>query len=170
MFLLISILSLLSITCTHFLTAIRTTDLCLNVSECNEDFPFKCNKNFCGKNNFTCEYLRNFEKTAKMTQTSLFQMNFAYILNSVLSCVHKFEYKWKPSDVCLKQKNCFKLKYDLFFAKIYKSIDSDNCKCEEKHNIQCQDRNFCGLKKTACKNLIKNDARIKKCGKKYLFE
>jgi len=160
---LISILFLTMII--SFLTAIRTTDICLIKTECNEDFPFKCNRYFCGKDNQTCEYLNHFEKSLKFFQSSLIPINFENILNNVFSCIHKSEYKWKPADICLKQNNCFNLKYNLFFVKIFESIDPNHCKCEEKYNVQCQDRNYCGLKKSACDNIIENDTQIKKCGK-----
>jgi hypothetical protein len=68
----------------NFLTALRTTDICLIKTECNEDFPFKCNRYFCGKDNQTCEYLNHFEKSLKFFQSSLIPINFENILNNVV--------------------------------------------------------------------------------------
>ena len=132
--------------------AFNLQDLCFTKSTCNEEFTFECNKNYCSKHNQTCQILE-------------INMNSIGIMKAIfISSVNHCEHKWRPSDVCLKEKTCFNNKYNLLFAsKLNLITNNDRCKCSSKYPVKCMSQKYCGKSKEACGGLIINKS-IQQCG------
>lgn len=137
--------------------AFNLQDLCFTKSTCNEEFAFECNKNYCSKHNQTCQILE-------------INMNSIGIMKAIfISSVNHCEHKWRPSDVCLKEKTCFENKLKLLFGpKLDLISDKDNCMCKNKHPIKCNNKFFCGRDKRGCDGLKINNL-IQICGINIIF-
>jgi hypothetical protein len=140
----------------YYLNTLNTNDICLAKSKCKGELAIKCNEKYCANNNQTCKDFNN------VYIFLAFQNKWA-ILSTIKPCSTKV-YKWKPSDVCLKEKTCFNNKYNLLFAsKLNLITNNDRCKCRSKYPVKCRSQKYCGKSKEACGGLIINKS-IQQCG------
>ena len=154
----------------NILDALKGNDLCITTqSECNERFSLECYDNICGKNAKSCHDFKMFMMLTKSSRNLKAFSNMRSFTVAINACERK-AYKWKKSDVCLKEGSCFAKEYQPFLKTEFKLTlitNPDECKCGNEHKELCHNQNYCGLNQEACKGLKINHS-IQKCSK-YLF-
>ena len=141
--------------------ALRTSDLCSTMFECNKNYSFKCKNKYCAKNNNSCIDFKKF-----LTQTNIklaYLKSIKYKKKSILGYIKPCKHKIKLSNLCSRNSLCFKRKTNHLFVTKLVQIDSDHCNCSNQYPVKCNDHNYCGKDKTVCNSLKINDY-IKKCG------
>ncbi len=157
----------------NLIECIKVTDFCYKteingkVQECQFDYRFSIGDTVCAKDRYSSQSLRTFNgirNTQRNENDYIYlKTKFESFMSQIKDCPKPPLYKWKPKDVCLTDKNCFKA-HGLGIWSIL--MQPDLCKCREKYSYIC-DTKYCTLNKQACDGLYRKKSsskyEIKKC-------
>lgn len=140
------------------------------LNECSHrsaPYIYKCGEKMCTKNKTECkEYLRA-EKTLKNNQIRAIldltamsplrnnneinlQINFKKFESGIKDCTKK-TYKWRPSDVCFKKRECFQKNSEFARLEIHFQVFKINCPCPKSKPYVCgSPMDYCALNKDVC--------------------
>jgi hypothetical protein len=157
----------------NLIECIKVTDFCYKteingkVQECQFDYRFSIGDTVCAKDRYSSQSLRTFNgirNTQRNENDYIYlKTKFETFMSQIKDCPKPPLYKWKPKDVCLTDKNCFKA-HGLGIWSIL--MQPDLCKCREKYSYRCNTK-YCTLNKQACDGLYRQKSsskyEIKKC-------
>ena len=136
-------------------------------SQRNAPHAFQCGRSVCSSNRTECsEYLRA-EKKLKDNQMRAIiditamsrlrnyneiklQTNFKIFQSKIKNC-SQTAYKWKPSDVCVRQRECFLKNSKFVRMEIHYEVFKINCPCSKSKPYACgSPKNYCSISRDAC--------------------
>ena len=137
----------------------RQSDFCIipneNFSYCYGNHGYNCANFVCAKNQYSCHLLSFFSGSKGK--------NYELFMSKIKDCLEPPKYKWNSNDMCLNEKYCIKPTIHRLWSTQIKVVD---CKCIGKHNLKCDNTDYCASDKRACDDLNKKMIiSIKKCGK-----
>ena len=137
----------------------KLTDVCYpkegNKIQCHGKYGYYCGDFVCINSEYSCYMLSLFSQLRGQENKKKYEL----FINRIRTCPDQAssnKYKWRPTDVCLKNKVCF----SVWSIGISKS--AVECQCSGKYSYKCKD-DYCGLNKLGCDGIKKNMTGIKKC-------
>lgn len=162
------------------ISGLNSDDFCkLSGKECsqkNAPHVYPCGKNICTRNNKACkEYLskqevlhetqlneairialtsplRNYNEIRTFVNLRRKGEQFRSLKSKIKNCTQK-PYQWRPSEVCVRERNCFQRPAEASGKNNAerKSSKRTNCPCPEYSSYVCGiQRNYCAANKEAC--------------------
>ena len=123
--------------------------------KCHGKFNYICGDFVCTKTQYSCHLLSFFSGSKGK--------NYELFMSKIKDCLEPPKYKWNSNDMCLNEKYCIKPTIHRLWSTQIKVVD---CKCIGKHNLKCDNTDYCASDKRACDDLNKKMIiSIKKCGK-----
>jgi hypothetical protein len=125
--------------------------------QCFGKHSYNCGDFVCITNQYHCHMLSIFSYSKGKHQEK-----YQSFMKRIKECPEPPKYKWRPTDVCLKTKICFKSNTISISVLTFGKFRPTLCECSGKYSYKCKG-NYCGLNKLGCDGLKKNVTEIKEC-------
>lgn len=131
---------------------LKTTDICIRVDECQKK-SIECGHHHCSVNASKCQqfkYLSTMVSFLKDEAVQQMTAKYQYLLASIKPCTPE-AFKFKPSDICVRKKECFERKRVPLRTGLSFYLKKAECPCEKENKFECG--SFCTLNRNACNYL-----------------